>query len=368
MKRKHRWVVALASFVSVAVVLGFAIMKKHFLASDQPALASITASPLMDKEPDTEGLNALVSDADRGSQQAVLMYQSKFGPLPDSLDGTVMGQALVVDESGHLRISSDIKRVFDFFLSTIEEESLETILARIDEYLQYYLNEPALGEAKQILSQYIDLKKALYNFEVERSASLQDIIEGGLLSENKALYLSLLEQQLEARNALRAQYLSLDVQEVFYAEEQEYDRYTLARMRVVSDDTLTDDEKAQQLADIDSEAPEQLVKARQKNKVTDILKARTAQLREQGADEAEIRQLRTEMLGSEAANRFEALDKERAQWQQRIDSYLKKRQEILASEGLSVQERERQVNLLRSSLFDSREQIRVSTLERHLRS
>ena len=47
----------------------------------------------------------------------VLGYDSKLGPLPDSLEGTIMMNALVVDEAGNLRISNDIRRIFDYFLS-----------------------------------------------------------------------------------------------------------------------------------------------------------------------------------------------------------------------------------------------------------
>ena len=56
----------------------------------------------------------------RVPSEEVLPYKSLYGPLPGTLEGTVMQQALVVDEDGNLRISSDLKRVFDFFLSTIE--------------------------------------------------------------------------------------------------------------------------------------------------------------------------------------------------------------------------------------------------------
>jgi len=365
MKQNRRWALLFVSFCSIAAVLGFAVIQKYYFDSvgTEPAQETVQYDGYSANAPSSSNDVARPLPEHTVSSQKVLHYQSKLGPLPGSLDGTVMAQSLVVDESGHLRVSSDIKRVFDYFLSTIEEESLETILARIDEYLQHYLNEPALGEAKLILSRYIDLKKALYDFELERSSALQEMIEGGQISENKTLYLSLLEQQLLTRNELRAAYLSPEIREAFYADEEQYDQYTLARMHIFSDDTLSEDEKAQQLEQIDAQAPPQLVQARQKAQVTDILKARTAQLHEQGADQSEIRALRTQMLGPEAATRFETLDKERAQWKQRIAQYLLQRSEILTSEGLSLQEREQQVDNLRASLFDSREQIRVGVLE-----
>ena len=297
--------------------------------------------------------------------EPVLGFKSKIGPLPHSLEGTVMANAMVVDDDGNLRISGGIKRVFDYFLSTISEEPLETVLARIDEYLEHYLDDPALGQAKDILAGYVELKRALYDFEKQRSALMaQSIEEGYSLHPNSGTKLALLEEQLLARNALRAQYLSSEVYESFYADEEVFDLYTISRMKVMADKSLSDEEQQAQLAQIDVDAPEKLVQSRQKTQVTDILKNRTAQLREQGADNSDIRALRTQMLGTDAANRFEALDQTRAAWKLRLNQYLSQRGQILATQGLSLEERTIQVDQLRASQFDTREQIRVKVYER----
>ena len=49
------------------------------------------------------------------------------------------------------------------------------------------------------------------------------------------------------------------------------------------------------------------------------------------------------MFGTEAAERFEALDQQRAEWKTRLDSYLAQRKEILALEGLSGDEQQVQL-------------------------
>jgi lipase chaperone LimK len=299
------------------------------------------------------------------SSQGVLPYKSRFGLLPDSLQGTVMQQSLQTDDQGNLRISSDIQRVFDFFLSSIEEEELDIILARIDEYLTHYLQEPALAQSKQILAEYIDLKQALYDFEQSRSSDLKALIDSGELQSNKALYLSLLTEQLKAQSDLRAEYLSAEVYEEFYAEEEAFDQYSLARMMVNSDESLSAEEKAIRLAQVDAEAPSDIVESRQQAQITDTHKQRVAEIKHAGGDASQVREVRVEMFGEEAADRFEALDLERSQWQARIDSYLKMRQDILSTEGLSVEERQVQVDSLRESQFDPREQIRVQVYERN---
>ena len=300
----------------------------------------------------------------RTDNEDILAYESQYGALPDSLQGTLMRQSLQVDEQGNLRVSSDIKRVFDFFLSTIEEEDLELILARIDEYLNHYLQEPALSQSKNILAQYIDLKQALYDFELSRSASLRELIESGELSADKGRYLRLLQEQLRAQSDLRMQYLDPEVNEAFYAAEEAYDEYSLSRLLVESDEGLTAEEKQARLAQIDASAPADIVASRREAGLTDELKSRVAQVKNNGGGQREIRALRVEMFGEEAAMRFDALDQERAQWKARIDSFLSQRQDILSLEGLSMEERQAQVDTLRSSQFDSREQIRVKVYER----
>ena len=294
----------------------------------------------------------------------VLGYDSKLGPLPNSLDGTIMTNALVVDEAGNLRISNDIRRIFDYFLSTATEEPLDTIYARINEYLTHHLEQPALNQAKAILAGYIDLKKALYDFEIERSALMTQELENAQLAGNTENKLSLLEAQLQARNELRAQYLSQEVYEAFYADEQIFDQYTLDRMKVASNQALSENEKQMLLENIDNEAPEALVQARQETQISDTLKNRTAALRKQGASENDIRRLRAEMFGEEAAVRFEALDKERAEWKRRLSQYLAERNEILSSEGISIEDRQSQIDALRANEFDERERIRVKVFER----
>jgi len=292
-----------------------------------------------------------------------LPYKSIHGALPDSLEGTVMKQALVVDEQGHLRISSDIKRVFDYFLSTIDEEELDTILARINEYLEYHLDQPGLDESKQILAQYIGLKQALFDFEQQRSATLKSMVEGGQISQNREMYLTLLTEQLNAQSALRMEYLNPEVYEAFFAEDEAFDQYSLARMTIESDASLSSDQKQQALSSLDSLAPAHIVESRERAQVTDVLKERTAQLKTQGASQQDIRTLRTEMLGIEAADRFDMLDQQREIWKTRLSEYLAQRSEILSLEGISVQERQLQVDSLRSSQFNTREQIRVRVYE-----
>ena len=292
----------------------------------------------------------------------VLGFESKHGILPASLRGTILDNALKVDEKGHLLISSDIKDVFDYFLSAISEEDLDTILLRVDEYLSHYLQEPALSESKAVLAQYIEFKYSLMTLEQEMGKDLsqmsqQDKVDGG--------YLDFLRKQMDQRNIQREQYLDPAVYEAFYAEEQRYDEYTYSRLLVNSNKSLSASERLEKIAEYQSTLPEDVRQSIKQTQITDELKLRTEKVLAEGGDQQQVRELRREMLGDEAVQRFDELDQQRAQWQSRINEYLTQRANILSNQGLATDELSMQVDALRASLFDELEQLRVRSIERH---
>lgn len=355
-KQKRIILSSFASLLLVVVIIMFQQDNDSEVAMVESSIVSglpVVSSAETDKEP---AIKLVPSDS-------VLPYKSAYGPLPSTLEGTIMQQALALDEDGNLRVSSDLKRIFDFFLSTIEEENLEIILKRIEEYLSYSLEEPALGQSLGIMNQYVAFKKALFDFEVERSETLQQI-----MTQNDAdkgtMYLALLKEQLAAQKDMRSLHMSPEVHQAFYADEEAYDDYSLARMEVSANNALSEAEKQARYAEIDANAPADIVEARAEAQITDILKAKTETLKQQGASQQEIKQLRTDMLGVEAAERFETLDQERADWNQRIESYLQQRQAILENGGLSQDIKESQIHTLKEKSFDERERIRLVVYER----
>ncbi len=292
----------------------------------------------------------------------VLGFESKHGTLPASLRGTTLDNALKVDEEGHLLMSSDIKDVFDYFLSAISEEDLDTILLRVDEYLSHYLQEPALSESKAVLAQYIEFKYSLMTLEQEMSKDLsqmsqQDKVDGG--------YLDFLRKQMDQRNVQREQYLDPAVYEAFYAEEQRYDEYTYSRLLVNSNKSLSASERLEKITEYQSTLPEDVRQSIKQTQITDELKLITEKVLAEGGDQQQVRELRREMLGDEAVQRFDELDQQRAQWQSRINEYLTQRANILSNQGLATDELSIQVDALRASLFDELEQLRVRSIERH---
>jgi len=291
----------------------------------------------------------------------VLGFDSKFGVLPNSLDGTQLDTQLETTEDGHLIISDDIKYIFDYFLSTINEEELDKILLRIDEYLNHYLVEPALGESKIILAQYIDLKTSLFELEQEMGAERADLVKDQLAGGQ---YLELLRDRLNRRNALRAEYLEPEVNEIFYEEEEAYDEYTYSRLLLNIDKSLSPEERNLHVVELQQMLPEDIQQSMRKSQIIDELTVETNKILAAGGDQQQVHQLRKEMFGEEAAQRFDTLDQKRAQWKIRMDNFLAERTKILNTEGLPQEELILQVNTLREAHFDTSEQMKAQVYEK----
>jgi lipase chaperone LimK len=114
--------------------------------------------------------------------------------------------------------------------------------------------------------------------------------------------------------------------------------------------------------------PADVRQSMRETQITDELKIRTEKVLADGGDQQQVRELRREMFGDEAVQRFDELDQQRAQWDARINAYLIQRTSILSNQGLAKDELNSQVDSLRASLFDALEQVRVRSIERHAKA
>jgi lipase chaperone LimK len=302
-----------------------------------------------------------VTHRDRKESEQILPYVSKLGALPESLDGSQMHMQLAVDESGHLRISSDLKDLMDFFLSAIDDEDLELILARIDEYLEYQLEEPALSEARAAMNAYIDLKLALYDLEQELAANRAEQQSAGNVFSSDGLVL--LEEQLLKRNALRAELLSPEMHEAFYARSEAYDAFMLTQFKIKADPNLDAEQKQQMLEQSELNADPEIIASRRASMPVQILNDETERLLRAGGSDEDVRQLRTDMYGEEAAQRLSELDMKREEWDGRVAVYFASKTELLENSGLSGPELDSAMLSLRSEMFSDAEQVRIKVME-----
>jgi len=301
------------------------------------------------------------------SSEAALGYNSKYGNLPASLIGTELDVRLQTDEYGQLIISDSIRLVFDYFLSTITEENFDLIDLRVKEYLAHQLQEPALSKANNIWQQYISLKKSFIEFEQEMAehyTARSDQLASSSKEHKAQTYLELLRLQLDHRNQLRAEHLDPEVNDAFFSDEAAYDEYTFSRLTINADTTLTPEDKAIQIQQLQHTLPEDVRQELETAQLADTIKHNTDRILASGGTEQDVESMRRDMFGEEAVERFKALDQQRAEWKARVDDYLTQKDQIMSTEGVTQKELHFQVEELRTSLFDSREQIRIRGMEK----
>src|SRR5690554_3224283 len=221
---------------------------------------------------------------------------------PTSLRGTEVDGELLVDARGNLVLTSQVPHLFDYFLSLIGDESSQQARQCIRDHLTAQLDQPARTQALDLLETYLDYQYQLVDLEARFPVAerLED-----LLAREQAV------QQLRAR------LFSREAHEAFFAGEEIYNNFTLERLTIQQDPSLSDREKGLAIEALRENLPEEM----QQLLVPQIhndLREQTLALRAAGADEGRIRQLRMGMLGPEATERLEELDRSRAEWRERV--------------------------------------------------
>lgn len=332
-----RIVVALAVPILVAAGMALWYTSKKYQNGVQP--------PFSQKE--------IISFAELALAPSPSAFSTGLEQLPASLQGTEVDGTLLADDKGNLVINADIRRVFDYFLSTLGSESLEEIEQRLRSYMQHQLPVTAAQQAEQLLEQYLALNAALLTLEssVESEPSNQ-------------LQTDALRERLLAIQSLRHEYLPADVIDAFYADDDALDQLALGRIDIMQDSTLTAAQRTQALADLEQSLPPHLQRVMSELNKQTQLSALTTRLRNSGGSAADLYQLRESFYGPRAAERLAQLDQSRQQWQARMDTWLRDRNSMMSAQGLDNADRQQLIDRMRRDHFQPAELPRVEILER----
>lgn len=273
-------------------------------------------------------------------------------PLPPELEGLEPEASLDTDENGNLIPSHELRVLFDFFLANIDREPLANVLQRIRRSLDGRLAEPANSQALSLLERYVG-----YRMSIEE---LQDQQEAGVTTDG--FELDTLKQRQQNLQALRQKHFARQEIDAFFAEDEQLDHYTLARIEIQQDASLSDAEKQRQLQQLDYQLPETVRLARKRAVIHGDIYQQARQLKASGASDSEIYAVRATELGEEAATQLARLDREQNQWQQRLTHYRQERTRILEA-GLSETDRSTAIDNLRDDLFTGPERLRVRALD-----
>ncbi|WP_449286043.1 lipase secretion chaperone [Marinobacter sp. PE14] len=323
----------------IAAVASFWLMTADPVAIGEPVVSAPVDEPLkpLNKEKDASAPSDLVNNASK-----VRVPEQ----LPASLAGTAVPDGWArTDRLGNLIPTPHLRQLFEYFLSALGEESLEQLVARIETAL-WVLEEPARSQALATLGNYLEYKLAVS--ELEQS-----------YGEVSGLGAGEMQRRMAEIQALRRTWLDADTADAFFADDEAVDRFQIEKLRIASDDSLTDEQRAEALQQAESSLPEPLRKARKETRRF----ADYEQVRQELADDpSALDAWRQEAFGEAAADRLARLEEEQKDWDRRWQVYSQERDRLLSS-GLAEPERQQALERLRASHFNETERIRAQALD-----
>ncbi|MDI9244105.1 lipase secretion chaperone [Marinobacter sp. CHS3-4] len=328
---------ATVALIGLAVALAFTITLH---SSDQGSARPSVGAPETDVSP--------VASGEVAAQQPSELITSDPAQLPDTLPASLEGTNVPsgwarIDANGALIPTPELRELFEYYLAALGEETLEQLVARIQNALAN-LPEPARSEAGKILGAYLDYKLALGEIE-------------GSMSDAATMDPDAMARQLADIRALRRQWLDAETAEAFFALEEAVDQFQVAQMRIRADDSLTDQERQVQLLKAEESLPAPIRESRQQTRKF----SEYQQVRQQLADDPQALQAwREDAFGAEAAERLAQVEAEQQDWERRWRAYQQDKAEL---EGLAGPEKEAAVERLRAQYFEGPERHRAQALD-----
>ena len=323
----------------IAAVSSFWLMRADPMGVGE----SVTSVPV--EEPSIS-----VTQKDGAAAPSDLVNRASSIPVPDQLPDSLAGTSIPdgwarTDRLGNLIPTPHLRQLFEYFLSALGEESLQQLVARIESALSV-LDEPARSQALATLGNYLEYKLAVSDLEQS-------------YGEVSGLGAGEMQRRMAEIQALRRTWLDADTADAFFSDDEAVDRFQIEKLRIASDDSLTDEQKAEALRQAESSLPEPIRKAREDTRrFANYEQAR----RELADDPQELAAWRQEVFGEAAADRLARLEVEQKAWDRRWQAYADDRDRLLSS-GLAEPERQEALERLRASHFNETERIRAEALD-----
>lgn len=292
--------------------------------------------------------------------EALASGEPSPGAFARSLQGT--------EPDGHLRFFANLptgpavtsaelpnealKRLFDYYLSTLGEADEADVLRQIGQEIDKNLSGAHARAARQLLGKYVDYKKALADLE-------QKLGRDGQTSEGS---IDSIRKRFEGMRQLREKFFDVREQSDMFGFEEAYDRVAMSQLEIAHNQQLTEAQKAQRLSALQANLPAQVKAELDAPRQVLLLQNKVEQLREQGASDDEIYRLRAQTVNPEAAARLAELDREEAAWKNRIAQYQVARQQILQS-GDSAAQQQAALQQLQMRQFSAQERPRLTAYD-----
>lgn len=317
-----------------------------------PLLAWYFWNPISPDEPSSAFVESGAGGAPEPVVRQAMKRSARAGDeapeLPASLRGTQPPGGWGVNEDGSWEVTPELRLLFDYYLTALGEAPLDELVVHIRESLDS-LPPEAREQALAVLEDYLDFRLALTELE-----EVSGLVERPGPDE--------LARRLERIRSLRRDALGDAVAETFFAEDEALADYALERARFMADDSLSEQERKARLVEAESVLPQHMQASREAARSFREYRERVAELERSGAPRESIEALRAQQFGEEAAEQLAEVDRQRAEWDQRLSEYRGELSQLEAA-GLSETELEQERQVLLERYFEEHEQTRVRALE-----
>lgn len=274
---------------------------------------------------------------------------SMRGTVPDG-DLRAASANLAQAPGGKALAYAELRRLFDYYLSAVGEQSLGAITIEIQRAIAQNLPQQQVSDAMRLLDKYLQFKRALV--DLEKSPQLAgDSVQ-------------VIRRRFHALQDLRSRIFTAEEDQGLFGFDDMYDRDTLARLEIDRDATLSAGQKREKLAALDASMPPALRADRDAPRMVLQLEQTAQDMRAKGASEDEIYRMRALALNPQAAERLAEVDREEKAWKDRIATYQADRARILKAQA-DAPESERQAALLQlqQAQFSEQERRRLAAYE-----
>ena len=253
-----------------------------------------------------------------------------------------------VDASNRLIVNEQTRDCFEYFITQYGEKSLEQIKTDFLSYIQTSYKDPVLSQLSDLWTRYINYRSKLGDLQAPNADK-----------ESAKYYQQIVDNTQNLRKKFFSDY---EIQGLFGTQDT-YDQYTVDRMSIMENQTLSATEKAQKLKNLFDQLPEDWKENLQQLNQLEDLRKLTADIKARGGSAQELHQMRTNLVGPEATQRLETLDVQRNDWKSKVTQYLSERDTILNS-NMGESAKQNAIQQLKSQQFaNQQEQLRLQTFE-----
>lgn len=281
---------------------------------------------------------------------------AKTGPYVRSMEGTVPDGKLLPEHRAALATTGatttplaygELKRLFDYYLSAVGEQSIDAISQQIQLALDQRLPPEHTAAAKRLLGLYLAFKLELVALDKTHMADASGA--------------QALRKRFVAMQDLRAQFFSAEEVKGMFGFEDLYDTDALARLEIDQNPDLSTAQKRARIAALDAAMPATLRADREAPRAVMLAEQKVLEMRAKGASDDDIYRLRAQTFDAQAASRLAALDRDEQAWKTRIARYLEVRSHLIKSMA-DAPENERQAALdqLQQAQFTAMERPRLA--------